>query len=231
MIRKLFIVSASALALAMVCLGGAWAIGGAELIRHGGWTFDTDGRDSGPHITRTFAFDPAVPLVLEAPASLEFTRGEKTGLTVSGRPSAVNALRWENGRFTTDAKGFGRNAVTIRLVAPSLPKVVLRGPGNLELKDLRQPTLDIEMEGAGNIEASGRVGKVVVRAGGAGNVDLEQLEATDADIRLAGFGNADISATGTVDAAIAGAGNVTLHRKPKALHSNISGIGNVEHDY
>ncbi|MCK9543105.1 MAG: DUF2807 domain-containing protein [Novosphingobium sp.] len=230
MIRKLFIVSASALLLAMICLAGAWAIGGKELVDSGGWTIDD--KDSGPHITRDFTFDPNVPLVLSAPVNLEFTRGAKVSMTVSGRPAVIEALRWEGGRLTTgNNKTFSGKAVTLKITAPVMPKIELNGPGNIELNDLRQPLLEIEMSGAGNIEASGKVDKVTVEASGAGNVDLEALDATDADVDLAGFGNADINASGTVNASIAGAGNITLHRKPRLLHSNIAGFGNVEHSY
>jgi hypothetical protein len=87
------------------------------------------------------------------------------------------------------------------------------------------------MAGAGNIEASGKVQKLVVEASGAGNVDLSKLETVDAEVAIAGLGNADINASGEVEAAIAGAGNVTLHRKPRRLESDIAGIGNVEHAY
>ena len=90
MIRKLFIVSISSLALSAVCLGGAWAIGGKELIANNGWTFDIDGKDSGPRVTRTLAFDPAVPLVLDAPVDVAFTRSDKVEMIVSGKPALID---------------------------------------------------------------------------------------------------------------------------------------------
>lgn len=232
MIRRLLIVFASALGLAFVCLAGAWAIGGRELVANGGWTFDSEGGDSGPHIKRALAFDPATPMAFDVPVNFEFTRGDKVSLTVSGRPRLINALRWENGRlFHPGSRKFEEGSVSVRLTAPTLPRLAMHSAGNFELNGVDQGELVIEMAGAGNVEASGKVDRLAVDASGAGNIDFEKLLARDADITLAGFGNADISATGTVNADIAGAGNVTLHRKPLVLHSNIAGLGSVDHAY
>jgi hypothetical protein len=70
-----------------------------------------------------------------------------------------------------------------------------------------------------------------VTSSGAGNVDLGDLDATDATVSVAGVGNIDVNASGKVNADVAGAGNVTLHRKPAQLTSQISGIGSVNQDY
>ena len=61
--------------------------------------------------------------------------------------------------------------------------------------------------------------------------DHKQVEAEDATVDLAGVGSADISATGSVKATIAGAGNITLHRRPTNLQTDISGVGSIDHDY
>lgn len=230
MIRKLLIVAGSAFVLALICLSIAWAIGGREFVKNGGWTIDDD--KGGPRIERTLTFDPSKPLVLEAPVDIDFAKSDTVTMTVSGRPGIINDLIWLDGRLSLKKNHeVRRGSVHIQITAPVMPKVVVNGPANLELNALDQPELDIEIAGAGNIEANGKVQKVRVEASGAGNVDLEQLEAVDADIELAGFGNADINASGTVNASVAGAGNITLHRRPAKLNSDIAGIGNVDHDY
>lgn len=234
MIRKLLIVAASAFVLALVCLAAAWAIGGREFVKEGGWTIDGSDDDRGPRVERTLTFDPSRPLVLEAPVDVDFTKGDTVEMVVSGNPSIINRLRWQDGRLSLASTGktsISRGTVHITITAPALPKVEVKGPGNLELVGLDQPELAVDISGAGNVEASGKVRKVVVKAAGAGNVDLTTLEAVDADVDLAGFGNADINASGNVNATVSGAGNISLHQRPKTLNSNINGIGNIDHDY
>jgi hypothetical protein len=233
MIRKLLVLALSASLACLACLGIAFALAGPELARNGGYTLDLDDETkTGPHVRKIVAFDPAVPLVLNAPVSVEFTRGDKTEMAVSGNAELMKAMRWEGGALTLREDGKSHEGtLTLRITAPAMPRIELNGPGNIELDDLDQPVLDLDIGGAGNVEASGKVGKLMVSAAGAGNLDLQDLIASDGDVDMAGFGNADLSVTGRLDVSIAGAGNVTLHRKPRELHSDIAGLGNVSHDY
>lgn len=233
MIRKLLVVALSALVAGIACLGIAFAIAGPELVRNGGYTIDFDDkRQTGPHVRKIVAFDPGVPLVLNAPVDLEFNRGDKTEMTISGNRDLMKAMRWQGGTLGLADGGKRKSGtLTLKITAPAMPRIELNGPGNIELTGLDQPVLDLDIGGAGNVAASGRVGKVMVSAAGAGNLDLEKLIANDGNVDMAGFGNADLSVTGRLDVSIAGAGNVTLHRKPRELHSDIAGLGNVSHDY
>jgi hypothetical protein len=233
MIRKLLVLALSAALASMACLGIAWGIGGDELVRNGGYTIDLDGEGkTGPHVRKLVTFDPGVPLVLNAPVSVEFTRGDRTEMAVSGNAELMKAMRWDGGTLTLGESGKSHEGtLTLRITAPAMPRVELNGPGNIVLNGLDQPVLDLDIGGAGNVEASGKVGKVMVSAAGAGNLDLEDLIAGDGEVDMAGFGNADLSVTGKLDVSIAGAGNVTLHRKPRELHSDIAGLGKVSHDY
>lgn len=236
MIRKLLIVAASALVLAMVSLSLGWLIGGKEFlekVNHDGVVINWDDKDhKGPRTTRTMPFNANQLMVIEAPVELEFTRGTENSITIEGPVALVDALRIENGRFFLAKKGIvTRGGLKIRINAAELPPLELRGPGNIELNDLQQKLLKLDIAGAANIEASGRVEMVEIDASGAGNLDLERLSAVNGKIAIAGFGNADVRVSNTLDAEISGAGNITLHEKPKQLNSNISGIGSVDESY
>ena len=56
-------------------------------------------------------------------------------------------------------------------------------------------------------------------------------EAIDASVDVAGVGTVDINAGGAVTAKISGAGDISLHRRPKVLSTSISGFGSIDHDY
>lgn len=236
MIRKLLIVSASALVLAVVSLGIAWMIGGRHLVHeikdNDSISLSAEGGGIAARTTRTLDFDPATPLTIEAPVELTFTRGDAPALTVEGPTKLIGAMRWEGGRLFLDKQApASRGSLSVRITAPQLPSLNIKGPGQIELRDLRQPTLALTIAGAANVEGKGKVDNLAIDASGAGNLDLENLEAGDAKVNIAGLGNVDLSVTGKLDAAIAGAGSVTLHRKPQVIDTRITGIGSIEHDY
>ena len=239
MTRKLLIVSASGLLLAIALLAAAWLAGGHRFVtdmeKHGGnWSFDFDDDDkpAGPQATRSLAYDGSTALTIEAPVDLTFTRGANARMTVEGPRGAIDALRLDGGRLYLDGTRHSmRRALKVTIVAPQIPGVVLKGAGNVELNGLEQPALAIELAGAGNIEGSGKVGKLTITGDGVGNIDLAKVEAIDAKVTASGIGNIDLNASGKVDLNVSGAGNISLHSKPRELTSRVSGIGSIDHDY
>ena len=237
MIRKLAIVFASGMVFAIILLSSAWVIGGAELLAHikkdGGhhFSFDTD-KDSGPRVSRSCAFEGIETMTIAAPVSLKYHKGPAAGMVVEGPEKLMKALRWENGRLSLDGSfAIHRSRVEVTITAPQLPDLVLQGAGKAELTGLDQPKLSIDTAGALDLEGTGKVTALTVDAKGASDIDLSEVEARDATVRIAGAGDVDINASGKVDATIAGAGDITLHRKPEVLNSQIHGVGSIEHSY
>ncbi len=235
MIRKLLIVFASGLLIALVSISAAFVIGGPEMAERfdkGGWRIDIDGDDNSPTTTRNFAFEGIETLTLEVPVSLKFTKGDKPEMIVSGPEKLVQALRWEKGRLWRDGGGirFG-NGLDVTIVAPLLPDLVIEGASEAELAGLDQPSLSIDAAGALDLKGSGKVASLVIDTKGASDVDLSEVEARDAKVDIAGAGDVDIAASGKVDASISGAGDITLHRKPNELTSRINGAGSINHSY
>ncbi len=235
MIRKLLIVFASGLVLSIVALGAAWVIGGpaimARMDRDGGSNPADDPADK-PVAMRTLAFDGSRILTVKLPVSLRFVRGDKAEMTVSGPAGVIDALRWENGELSLGRKAplHGRG-IEVKIVAPQIAGLVLAAPGEVELRDLDQPSLTIDVRGPASVEATGKVQRLDIEAHGVGSLDLASVQARDAHARIAGVGSVDINASGNVDIDISGAGSVGLHRKPAQLTSRTSGIGSIDHDY
>jgi len=238
MTKKLLVVFASGLVLSIVLLSFAWVIGGQQLAarieKDGGYSFsfDDDGEYKGATMTRTLTFDQDQPLEVTAPVRLHFIKGETASMTVKGPQKLVEAVRWENGRLSIkEMPLFSHHTLVVEITAPRMPALVYKGAGDIELENLDQPALALEMAGAGNVDVSGKVETLTVRARGAGNLDLADLLARDATVSSSGVGNIDLSATGKVDVSLSGAGNIALHRKPAELTSRVNGIGSVDEDY
>lgn len=236
LIRKLLIVFASALMLAILALSAAWVIGGdaaRKMIHDGrGWSIDLgddEGEDHGPQGSRDFAWTGAQPLVIDVPADFDYRPAPAYRMTITGPTASLAQISVENGRITT--RGHMGHGVRIRAEGPQISALTLSAPGRYRLKGLAQRDLRIDAEGAAELVADGTVNALVIHSTGVGSIDLSELKARDAKLTLDGVGNVDINATGQVDLDLSGIGNVTLHAKPQQLRSRTDGIGAINRDY
>lgn len=242
MVRTLLIVAAAGFVLMLISFGGAAALGGPELLR-GGWTWNWGDRDghagvgwSGPPTDADFEWTGTDTLTIAVPADVTFTQGDVASVRVSGPQEAVERLTFEDGRLAfRDEDGHRRqihilgrsDGLTVTITAPDVSRFVLEGFGDLELNDIDRETLDILVEGAGDIEARGRVGQLNLTVEGAGDADLDELFATNAEIRIEGAGQAEVRATDRANVVIEGVGEVDFAGRPANLTQEVSGIGSV----
>lgn len=237
MLRKLLIVFASGVILAIVAFGAAWAVGGDKLRReiaeNGGWqwTIGDDKEDHGPTATRTFAVEPGATLAMEIPVELTFTRGDKPQMVVTGPAKVLDRLTWQNGRLGIAGHFRTHRGIEVRITAPEITGLDLDAPGDVTLTGLDQEKFTLRSEGAIDLSARGKVRKLFITSDGAGDIDLGHVEAEDAIVRINGVGDVTVGASNLVDVEINGAGNVSLVRKPGTLRSQINGLGSIDHDY
>lgn len=257
MIRTLFIITGASLVLAAVCLGGAAALGGRDLARHG-WTWtikDSDGEsirfervekaDRGPHVTRTLTWNGGEVLGIDLAAEVRFVQGASPSVIVRGPREVVERVTLENGRLDL---ADGREQVTVNwdrhgieawsdsedlqivVTAPNVNRFDVRGSGRLAIENYDQPTLAVDLSGSGQITGRGRARTVEVDIAGSGEVDLDEVQTTDATVEISGSGEATIAPTGQARIDISGSGDVTLATKPANVISKISGSGDVHQD-
>ncbi len=258
MIRTLLIIAAAGLVLATASLGGAFALGGRDMARHGWeWTFhDKDGdtvsfeRDDGtrgPDVTRTLEWTGGQTLTVDLSADVEYVQGATPGVTVTGPAQLVEKVRLVDGRLTwADTDGpnhetvvFGRNEhgrgiwvhseeVKIVVTAPAINSFNLEGSANLMLSDYDQDTLAIDISSSGEVTATGRTRALEVDISGSGDADLGSLVTTDANVAIAGSGDAVVAPTGKADISISGSGDTVLTTRPATVNQQVSGSGEVD---
>lgn len=241
MVRTLLIVAAAGFVLMLIAFGGAAALGGPELLR-GGWQIELGDRDgdssvgwSGPSIDRTLDWDGSDTLTIALPAHVTFTQGDEASVVVSGPEEAVRRVVLSNGRlgFSDDDGGrrihiLGRSdSLSVVITAPDVSRFVMEGFGDLELNNIDRETLDIIVEGAGDIEANGRAGQLNLTVEGAGEADLSDLVAASAEIRIEGAGQAEVNATDAANVVIEGVGDIDFVGRPARLTQDVSGVGSV----
>lgn len=260
MIRTLLIIAVAGLVLATACLGGAFALGGRDMARHGWeWTFEDEDGDTvrferddgtrGPDTTRTIEWTGGQTLTVDLSADVDYVQGETAGVTVTGPAELVEKVELIDGRLTwRDADGpnhetvvFGRRdggrgiwvhseEVKIVVTAPNVNSFNLEGSSNLMLRDYDQDTLSIDISGSGEVSATGRTRSLEVDISGSGDADLGSLVTTDANVAVAGSGDATVAPTGRADISISGSGDVDLTTRPTTVNQDINGSGEVNFD-
>lgn len=242
MIRNLLIIMGVGLIMAVVGIGGAFAVGGPSLMRDGwAWTWvegdrewvrvSHEGRrERGPEVTRTLDWSGGDRLIVDAPADVVFTQGPTASVTVTGPGDRVAAVRLENGRlFIDDERGWRgwRDQVRVTITAPDVSAFELNGSGSLTLRTIDVPALRVAISGSGDVEAEGRARTVEVDVAGSGAADLSALVVTDATVEVSGSGEVDVGPTGRASISISGSGDVDLTRRPASVQSTVSGSGDV----
>lgn len=246
MIRTLLIITGASVVLCAAALGGAVALGGNDLARHG-WsgTFrdSSDGHEetvhfrraeAGPRVTRTLAWDGGDTLNIDVAAEVAYVQGDEASVTATGPRDQVEALRLSGGRLAFDDDDnvvvFGwrrHDRLQITVTAPSVRRFELSGSGDLSIRNYDQPSLAVLIEGSGDVDAVGRTETVDLEISGSGEADLSDLETRDAEVRISGSGEAAVGPTGNARIDIEGSGDVDLTRRPASLSQSISGSGDV----
>lgn len=117
--------------------------------------------------------------------------------------------------------------VVVAIAIPVIPEVTIAGAGNVELRDLAQPSVLLQVTGSGDIEASGQVERVEVEIAGSGGIDAGNLVATEVKALISGSGDARVHATQAVRARVQGSGQVRVSGNPPQRDTRIMGSGRV----
>ena len=233
--NKFAVVGLSGVAVSIVCLTAAFAIGGKALrdgnFDFGGWDrprcdFDSAGKSA----SRSVAWDGSDTVKIGINANVQYRPGSGDDMQVTGDPAVISHVRVEDGNIRLDCRGAYPGArLAITLPGRTFDKFEIGGAAHLTLNDLDQPNLKIEMGGANQITATGKTGDLRLEMGGANHADLGALVADNARIEMGGANEVDVAAKDDLSVTIGGAGKVRLHMEPRHLDTHIGGSGEIIH--
>ena len=155
-------------------------------------------------------------------ASLTISAGENTlqNLTTTVREGML---------IVEQKKGWwlSHGNVELQITLPVLQEVVISGAGNADITDARGESLELSLQGAGNLVAKGEIGTLAVNINGAGNANLGGLRARAAKVVVNGTGNVSVHATEELDAVVNGVGSVRYIGTPPKLDTKVNGVGSI----
>ncbi len=233
MTRALVIIATVGFVVAVVCFAAAglvgvpWGQGGHIWSRGSPWMPWGQPWTPGPTIVRDYPWAGGDTLRVDAPASVAYTQGPTSKLTITGPKGLLDRLTVENGRIGIDGWINNAPAVKIVMTAPNVTDFEVSGTQSLSIANYKQDQLIIGVSGAGDVIARGEAHHTTLRISGTGNADLGGLTGDDSKVRISGEGRATIAPKLSADINISGMGEVTLLTHPATVNQRISGVGSI----
>ncbi len=119
--------------------------------------------------------------------------------------------------------------VRVQVAASALDAVEIAGSADVELGGLDLPQLEIEIEGAGEVAASGTADRLAATIQGAGDAELSDLAVRTATVVVQGAGEAHLNVSERLDVKVQGAADV-IYRGHPTVTEDIDGAGEVRRE-
>jgi Putative auto-transporter adhesin, head GIN domain len=170
-------------------------------------------------------------------AELKIVVGQAPTVSVTGDEGAVKyvettvrdgvlSLRTAEGRnwewFSSS------HQIKITITTPSLMVFESSGAGSVDIVGLSGGEQRIQISGAHNIKAAGKLDKLEINLNGAGNINYLDVDAQDVKVRVNGAGNVDVSPLQSLDAEVNGVGAVHYRGNPSKVISAVHGLGSIQ---
>jgi hypothetical protein len=114
----------------------------------------------------------------------------------------------------------------VEVTAAALEGIEVEGSGDVLLEDLDAQELELDLQGAADLEATGSVDRLTATIQGAGDADLSELTVRAAMVEAQGAADVDLNVSEQLDVSVQGAGDVTYRGDP-AVQSEVEGAGEL----
>lgn len=108
-------------------------------------------------------------------------------------------------------------------------KLRISGSGDMTGR-IEAKMLESSISGSGDMRLSGRADNSTVSVVGSGDFSAHDLVTVNSAVRVTGSGDARINASGHVDAAVSGSGDIHYTGGAKSISSHKSGSGDISRD-
>jgi hypothetical protein len=196
------------------------------------------GCGGGPRVTQTREVAAFDRLEITDSVDVEVTPGDSRAVVVTAGEDVIDHVHTESSGGVLRIDIVDRGIVIgpdpfddarVKVSAGALDGVRVDGSGDVRLSGLDRDALELEIDGAGDIEATGTVGNLIATIQGAGDANLSGLEARIARVTVEGAGDAQLNVTDTLDVAVRGAGDVSYRGDP-SVRSSVEGAGDLRHE-
>lgn len=189
---------------------------------------DDEIRGSGVAMTQARAVAPFRGVELRGVGVLTVESGAQRSVTVHGDDNVVRRVTTgvDGGVLVVGVKGHVRaqRELRIAVITPSIEALTLSGSGAITATGVRTRRLRVRLSGTGRMRAQGSATRLDVEVDGVGEALLANLRTPSAHVRLDGTGRVVVHAARSLDATVAGAGEV-LYAGDPVVRSHVDGVG------
>jgi hypothetical protein len=191
----------------------------------GGGPRTTQTRDVGAFDQIDVSGDINVDVVPGADGTVKVTAGEKViDRVVTETSGSTLDVRIRDRGIVIGSDPF--DDVRVEVSSAALDTIRVTGASDLKLGRVDGDEFTVEVNGSGDIEASGSVGNLIATIQGAGDAHLFDLKARTATVTVQGAGDAELNVTDRLDVSVQGAGDVRYRGRP-AVHQTVEGAGDI----
>ncbi len=105
--------------------------------------------------------------------------------------------------------------------------IQINGAGDIDMA-LDLDTFSLNISGAGSAELSGRADAQELSIDGAGDINARELIGTDVSVEINGAGSAEVYSSGTLKAEVNGAGSISYAGNPTDVDQQVNGVGSIK---
>ena len=235
---KLGMIALTGFIVAVVCLGGAFALGVGHMNLADSITSFGDSDSprcdvalTGQSATRTLSWDNSDTAGVAVPANIHYRRGQGSQVVVTGDSALLPHIEIVDGsvRLNCHMRWVKGTRLDVTLPGREFKRFSIAGVGDMTLDGIDQSDLTLNVAGAGNIMASGKVQSLELHVAGAGDAKLAQLAVDRVAVHVAGSSNIDVAPKDDLEADVVGSSTVTLHSEPRSIETHIIGSGRIIH--
>ena len=104
----------------------------------------------------------------------------------------------------------------------------IAGSGDLQIDSVQLDTFAVSIRGSGDLKIAGHANEARFKVDGSGDISAGDLVAKRVEVAIAGSGDAHVNATDTLEARVAGSGDITYSGHPHDISRNVAGSGSIE---
>ena len=188
-------------------------------------------RGSGVRATEARHVEAFHAVRISGSAEVDIEVGAATNLTITGDDNLLPYVRTrvQDGELRVSMKSGSydwREGLVVNIGTPDLNGVTISGSGDITVHEAAGEYLSLEINGSGDVRATGSVDKLEAFVSGSGDFKLAGLQVRDASVAIRGSGDAHLSALESLEIDISGSGDVRYHGDP-VVRSSIRGSGDV----
>ncbi len=171
--------------------------------------------NTGEEVTRTFDISDFEHLEIDSAFEVTIEVGPEATLEIDINEEVLDRLDVDQDGDRLSI-GFDGGLVSFsgskeaRITTPSLSSLDFDGAVGAEITGLDSERLELDLDGASSVTASGSVGVLVINADGASNVDFDDVEIDEVEIDANGASSIDVSEAKAVSGRANGASSIDV---------------------